>query len=478
MTERIQADYDELEAAAARFGQWAEAGGELQRRVEAAARALADGGWLGRGADAFFAEMEGEVLPALRKLGAALAQAASATREAARLIKEAEDEAAALFAYNGSGASSGVAGGAEAASVPYAGAIDGPSGGSATGARGATEGTHADARLPATPPTQMAQMIDMLNKFKQPITIVRNGDGEYIVFLKGTDGRNVIQDPGGHFRQRNNWFSALQGGGEIPGAFERQARAVISAIPPGSTIHFVGHSQGGITAHNIVDNQDFADRYRIESVSTIGASQSANMRDGVEYHRFVNSTDPVPAMDGGMILPLVSPSLLMNHPIAAREYARQIEERLTQTPVDSGHELFEAHAAENYADALRQPGSGGEVYASPRSIDFSQWQDARVITEASSTMPVQPGFEGGGWAVADSALELGVSVPLAMAGRAVEIGTSVLPGPARDWVDRYNDRFNEAVLRSVPRPSDVAGGIVDLTERARAGARSFFDLEP
>jgi len=68
----IQAQYDTLNDVAQRFGREAEANRQMLTAVRRALQPLQAGGWEGRGSAAFFAEMTGEVLPAVARLGAAL----------------------------------------------------------------------------------------------------------------------------------------------------------------------------------------------------------------------------------------------------------------------------------------------------------------------------------------------------------------------------------------------------------------------
>ncbi len=123
----IQADYDMLSGVASRFGNQAQSNRELQARVRQAMRPLEGDGWQGRGSTAFFNEMNGEVLPAMQRLVAALDQARSVTLDIARVIRQAEEEAARPFRDGtGSAAASAAADGAGlatgAADAPAAGA--------------------------------------------------------------------------------------------------------------------------------------------------------------------------------------------------------------------------------------------------------------------------------------------------------------------------------------------------------------------
>ena len=83
MAEVIQANYEQLEEIKAKFGQEAEAAQSMQQNLAGAFKPLEDGGWLGRGADAFFNEMNGEILPAVRRFIEALLKANQVTGEIA-----------------------------------------------------------------------------------------------------------------------------------------------------------------------------------------------------------------------------------------------------------------------------------------------------------------------------------------------------------------------------------------------------------
>lgn len=101
MNNAIQADYDQLDAIAARFGQSAEAIDELYRQVRRAAEDLLQDGWKGRGSDAFASEMSATLLPALQRLKHALEVAQKTTSDSGAMLHAAEAEAAALFVAQG-----------------------------------------------------------------------------------------------------------------------------------------------------------------------------------------------------------------------------------------------------------------------------------------------------------------------------------------------------------------------------------------
>ena len=90
----IQTQYDRLAAVAQQYAQQAEAVAVLQQHVERSAQALRQGGWEGRGAASFGAEMDTVVLPVMHRLHTAFVQAQSVTLKIAEVIRQAEEEAA------------------------------------------------------------------------------------------------------------------------------------------------------------------------------------------------------------------------------------------------------------------------------------------------------------------------------------------------------------------------------------------------
>lgn len=139
----IQADYDALDAIAARFGQQAEASTAIQGYVMRSYQALEDGGWEGRGFAAFSAEMQSEIFPTLQRLTQALEEARSVTLQASAIMRQAEEEAARVFqggAAAGAGDGNGTSGVSNAAvSGAVAGVLGVPGfGATALGVRAGT----------------------------------------------------------------------------------------------------------------------------------------------------------------------------------------------------------------------------------------------------------------------------------------------------------------------------------------------------
>lgn len=93
----IQAQYEQLEALARRFGKQADSQVALQKRLQMRVERLRSAGWVGRSSDAFYAEMDRQVFPAMQRLIAALREAQKVTLQIGFILKQAETEAARPF---------------------------------------------------------------------------------------------------------------------------------------------------------------------------------------------------------------------------------------------------------------------------------------------------------------------------------------------------------------------------------------------
>ncbi|PJF35234.1 MAG: hypothetical protein CUN49_11590 [Candidatus Thermofonsia Clade 1 bacterium] len=95
---RIQADYDSLSTIAKHFAAKAQDTHNLICVVQRCVDDLQRGGWIGKGADRFYAEMQNVVSPAMQRLRNALDDASSATTRIAQTLAQHEREAGMLFA--------------------------------------------------------------------------------------------------------------------------------------------------------------------------------------------------------------------------------------------------------------------------------------------------------------------------------------------------------------------------------------------
>lgn len=93
----IQAQYEQLEGISKRFGNQADATTALRDRIAQQIDALKSDGWEGKGSEAFFAEMESKIDPAMVRLIDAFKTAQSVTLEVKNIIQEAEELAANPF---------------------------------------------------------------------------------------------------------------------------------------------------------------------------------------------------------------------------------------------------------------------------------------------------------------------------------------------------------------------------------------------
>ena len=103
-TPRVRADHDELEQIAAAIGARAGATRESLQLLQRQTEVLRNGDWIGRGANAFYQEMGDSVLPAYRRLVAALELAQQTTLQISLILREAEIDAARVLAGEGSAA--------------------------------------------------------------------------------------------------------------------------------------------------------------------------------------------------------------------------------------------------------------------------------------------------------------------------------------------------------------------------------------
>ncbi len=97
MYDEIRADYDQLEQVASQFANQSQAIQQMLQNVRGSMDPLEGGGWIGRGSDAFFAEMQSEVIPANERLQQALDEANRVTKQIVQVVKQAEDDASSPF---------------------------------------------------------------------------------------------------------------------------------------------------------------------------------------------------------------------------------------------------------------------------------------------------------------------------------------------------------------------------------------------
>jgi WXG100 family type VII secretion target len=93
MAEQIEANYEVLEQVVSKFTQLCQDVGNMRQYLNNSYEPLADGGWQGDAAEAYFSEVRDEVGPQCRRLQEAFEQAAEATKKVAATMEQAEEEA-------------------------------------------------------------------------------------------------------------------------------------------------------------------------------------------------------------------------------------------------------------------------------------------------------------------------------------------------------------------------------------------------
>ncbi len=138
---RIRADHDALSKVAGQFSQQSDQVSQMTQKLKQKKEVLQGKDWVGKGADKFYAEMDGSVFPSLNRLARALDRAGRITSKISKIMKQAEDDASSLFKQGGeSGGSAGAAAGAGGDLGSAAGAAAGAAAGGAVGAAAGSSG--------------------------------------------------------------------------------------------------------------------------------------------------------------------------------------------------------------------------------------------------------------------------------------------------------------------------------------------------
>lgn len=93
MAERVEINYEQIKQIENRFSQKGDEIDQLSRRLAAQVDNLRGGGWIGRGADAFYAEMDSAVFPTFTALRSAMQETQQALASIANEFTRAEEEA-------------------------------------------------------------------------------------------------------------------------------------------------------------------------------------------------------------------------------------------------------------------------------------------------------------------------------------------------------------------------------------------------
>jgi len=97
MADKTELNYEQMQGIVKKLQGEAEAINQLLSQTKGRVESLHGTGWIGRGSEQFFQEMESLVLPAMGRLVGALHAAANAADTIVNLYRQAEDEAQGLF---------------------------------------------------------------------------------------------------------------------------------------------------------------------------------------------------------------------------------------------------------------------------------------------------------------------------------------------------------------------------------------------
>ncbi len=114
---KIRADYDQLTQISRLFSNEADSVNRLKQALLREVATLRGGDWVGPGAKAFYAEMDGQVMPSIVRLSSAMSLAQSVTLKILQIIRQAEGEAAEVLRKQGSISGTGFAGASAGASA-------------------------------------------------------------------------------------------------------------------------------------------------------------------------------------------------------------------------------------------------------------------------------------------------------------------------------------------------------------------------
>ena len=94
---QIRIDHDQMGQIGQVFSTQNSAIAGVNKRIKSAQETLQNGDWIGRGGDAFFKEMEGEINPAMKRLEQAMEEAARVTKQIGQIMNEAEEESSSIL---------------------------------------------------------------------------------------------------------------------------------------------------------------------------------------------------------------------------------------------------------------------------------------------------------------------------------------------------------------------------------------------
>jgi len=96
-SEEVKVEYEQLSSICGNAGEQQQNTQQLLQRINAQLETLKGGAWVGENANAFYQEMEGEVIPGLQRLVDSLGEMEEATNRTITIFQAAEEEASGVF---------------------------------------------------------------------------------------------------------------------------------------------------------------------------------------------------------------------------------------------------------------------------------------------------------------------------------------------------------------------------------------------
>lgn len=97
MSDTISIEYEQMNQICTRFSEESARVRKVMNELERQIQVLKQGGWIADAADAYYQEMDSDVLPGVNRLVQALELAADATNQISTTMKNAEQEAQSFF---------------------------------------------------------------------------------------------------------------------------------------------------------------------------------------------------------------------------------------------------------------------------------------------------------------------------------------------------------------------------------------------
>ncbi len=94
---KIRCDYDQMKQISKMFTAQGSAIAGINRKIKAAQSTLEGGDWIGKGAKAFYQEMNSDVSPSMKRLEKAMEEAARITKQIHQAMHQAEEESSRIL---------------------------------------------------------------------------------------------------------------------------------------------------------------------------------------------------------------------------------------------------------------------------------------------------------------------------------------------------------------------------------------------